>query len=385
MSPPIAIVGGGPAGLALAACLTQRGIDYIVYERSSDGSKPYGGCLDLHVGSGQRAMREGGVFDEFKKSSRDGDATIHLVYDHHGKHLFSWGEGRDSPEIDRWQLRRVLLTGIPKEKVVWSKALKSADRDENGKIVLKFEDGTTESGFQLVVGADGSASKIRHLVTTAKPVYSGKTYITTKIHPGNPYYEKMKSICKMGSMVAMGKGKHMFNSRQGDGHYRIDLGIEVPVDWTTSGHVDLSNFDEAKKFFLQESFYGAYSPELKDIIQYSEGPFRPWIMYHMPTDELNWSPCADVTLIGDAAHVTIPLVGDGVNCAMRDSVILADMIKQYGLTQKAITEYEKEMFPYAIDVITRSNASGKLFFGESAEPFIQMMTQSPLIGVADHH
>lgn len=174
MAPQIAIVGGGPSGLALAAILEQRGIDYIVYERSQRDAPPHGGCLDLHPGSGQRAMKEAGVFAEFQKYSRTGEATIHLLYNHKGEEVFRFGEGRDAPEIDRWAIRKVLLTGIPDEKVVWSKPVQSADRDENGQIVLTFADGTTASGYKLVVGADGTASKIRHLVSHLEHTFGGK-------------------------------------------------------------------------------------------------------------------------------------------------------------------------------------------------------------------
>lgn len=186
-------------------------------------------------------------------------------------------------------------------------------------------------------------------------------------------------------MVAMGAGKHMFNSMQGDGHYRIDIGILGSEDFATSGLVDLTDMDAVKKFLLQNDYFGSYASELQDIITHSEGPFRPWFMYYMPTDQLNWSSAPGVTLIGDAAHVTTPFVGDGVNCAMRDAVILAGKLKEFGVTRKAVTEYEKEMFPYAIDVIERSIASGKMFFEDNApRAFSQAMSSaSPLIGKTD--
>ena len=78
----------------------------------------------------------------------------------------------------------------------------------------------------------------------------------------------------------------------------------------------------------------------------------------MPSEQLNWSPNSDVTLIGDAAHVTPPWVGDGANCAMRDSVILARNLQKHGLDKTAVAEYEKDMFRVASDVIIRSLASG---------------------------
>jgi 2-polyprenyl-6-methoxyphenol hydroxylase-like FAD-dependent oxidoreductase len=49
----IAIVGGGPSGLALAGMLERAGFSYVVYERSAHDVPPRGGCLDLHPGSGQ--------------------------------------------------------------------------------------------------------------------------------------------------------------------------------------------------------------------------------------------------------------------------------------------------------------------------------------------
>jgi 2-polyprenyl-6-methoxyphenol hydroxylase-like FAD-dependent oxidoreductase len=164
MSPDIAIVGGGPAGLALAGMLERAGLNYIVYERSAKDTPPRGGCLDLHSDSGQRAMKAAGCFEEFQKYARGGDATISQVWDHKGNKVFSWGHDYDSPELDRDQIKKALLTAIPEEKVVWRKGVVSSERDENGQVVLKFVDGTSATGFTLVVGADGTWSNIRHLV-----------------------------------------------------------------------------------------------------------------------------------------------------------------------------------------------------------------------------
>lgn len=190
----------------------------------------------------------------------------------------------------------------------------------------------------------------------------------------------------MGSMIVMGNGVHMFNSRQGDGHYRVDIGIHGPENFADSGLVDVSNWDALKKFLMQDEYFGGYAPEMKDIILKSDGPFRPWIMYYFPTDRLNWKSVPGVTLIGDAAHVTTPFVGDGVNCAMRDSLILARKLEEFGVTPQAVEAYEKEMFPFGIDVITRSCMSQAMFFEkESPKTLMEVMSSgAPLIGAMDH-
>lgn len=164
MVPDIAIVGGGPCGLVLAGILEQQGANYIVYERDTKDTPPRGGCLDIHRSVGQISLKEAGCFEELKKYARGGYATIHSLWNHKGEKLLSFGEGRDSPEIDRGQLRRVLLSSIPENKIRWSCPVKSSRRDEKGDVILEFEDGSTASGFKLVVGTDGVRSKIRHLV-----------------------------------------------------------------------------------------------------------------------------------------------------------------------------------------------------------------------------
>ncbi|KAH6698498.1 hypothetical protein BKA61DRAFT_662173 [Leptodontidium sp. MPI-SDFR-AT-0119] len=380
----VAIVGGGPAGLALAGMLERAGISFVVYERGARDETPRGGCLDLHIGSGQRAMKEAGCFEMFRKHGRLGEATVHWVYDHNCNKVFSWGEGRDAPEIDRSLIKKCLLSTFPDEKIQWRKILESASRNEQGKIELKFTDRTEASGFKLIVGADGINSKIRPLITEATPQYSGMQFLTAKILRDNPYYPHVEKLVGHGPMVVMGRATKIWNQRQGDGHYRLDFGFIRREDFATNGPVDINDTEAVKKLLLTDDFFGQHAPEIKAYIQNVDGPFRSWPLYVMPTAALNWEAQADVTLIGDAAHTTTPFVGDGANCAMHDSVILSQALKKYGITRAAIAEYEKDMFVTAIDVIERSQQAGYLFFDwRSPYFFAQEMQKKPLIGTTD--
>lgn len=221
-------------------------------------------------------------------------------------------------------------------------------------------------------------------ITAAKPQYAGMQFWTAIISTDNPHYPIVEKLVGHGPMVVMGRATKIWNQRQGDGHYRIDLGFIRREDFATNGPVDINDTDAVKKLLLTDDFFGQHAPEFKAFIQNLEGPFRCWPLYYMPTATLNWEAQADVTLIGDAAHTTAPFVGDGANCAMRDSVILSQALKKHGITKEAIAEYEKDMFVTAIDVIERSQQSGYLFFDwRSPYFFAQEMQKKPLIGVTD--
>lgn len=179
--------------------------------------------------------------------------------------------------------------------------------------------------------------------------------------PDNPFYPQAKEMAGVGPQAILGRNTFTWNQMQGDGKYRVDLGMERPGEFSFPG-LDLTDTDAVKKMLLSEEHFGHHGQLFKDMISALDGPFHLWPLWHMPVESLTWAPSPGVTLIGDAAHVTTPFVGDGVNCGMRDSIMLAEKLKEFGVTMEAIAAYEKEMFPFAIDVIERSQESGTYFF-----------------------
>lgn len=322
MAPPIAILGAGPSGLLLGRMLELANIAYVIFERdiSSNGTTSRSGTLDIRTGSGQLALQEAGLLDQFKKLARHDAHTI--LADGQGKVYVRTGESgevnEDKPEIDRKDLRALLLNSIPANKVRWGSRVQHVQRDTDGSMSVRFADGSIESGFRLVVGADGAWSKARNLVrppsdiylgaangekvTSAKPQYSGLLFLTTTINPENPFHPAAVSLAGQGNYIAFGEGKQILALKLGDGSYHIGVGLRVPENWSVENAAVLED-PSALRRSLVNDYFADWPPLHTDLIERSDGDFYAWPLYAMPTESLSWRMVPGVTLIGDAAHV----------------------------------------------------------------------------------
>ncbi|KAB5546828.1 hypothetical protein GE09DRAFT_192462 [Coniochaeta sp. 2T2.1] len=371
-TPTIAIVGAGPCGLTFARLLERKGIDYVIYERDGNAqSNNVGGSLDLHPGTGQLALRECGLWDEFMVSARYDD-TIFTIADKLGNRLLELGQGRDAPEIDRAELRKLLLQSIPKDKIKWGHVLQDVGVGADGRRVLRFANGVVVSGFRLVLGADGAWSKVRSMTIKAKPYYTGKTNVVSTIHHQNPVFESLANKVKAGSHLSIGSGGYIMVQRQGDGSYRVSFGIQAPETLFCGNHFQLNDATSTRRILL-EDFYQNWSKEYKTLIRHS-ADFRAWPLYTLSTDDMGWEPVRGVTLAGDAAHLAYP-GGEGVNLAMMDALQLAAQIAEHGIENidHAVQQYEADMFPRAVAAITKSKAMESVMYSDDPQAFIRFI------------
>ncbi|CAG8401458.1 unnamed protein product [Penicillium salamii] len=416
---PIAIVGGGPCGLTFARLLETAGIDYVVFEREAS-SKPtsrfQGGTLDLHLETGQEALRRAGLSAEFENLARR-DAMTMTVQDSQGNHRTTFGETRDAPEIDRLQLREMLLDSIPAHRIRWSKTLCSVENDTKksssaSNWVLRFTDDTTESGFGLIVGADGAWSKLRQIITPAKPQYSGKIFIEGRLSLDNPKYNAAVEIVGAGNSMATGAKQTLVVQQMADRSYRVYMGLVAPEDTARpGGEVDVTDMGKARAAMLAPGgHFDNWNPELRAFVEAAEGPWRAWPLYRMNPDVFlsvagseshdsgRWVSAPGVTLLGDAAHISIPN-GEGVNQAMYDALVLFEsIIKELdgektvlesdetgqAALGRAVVAYEAEMLPRAREYLLRSIEDEGMFWGEDAAfRLVQMFNEAAKLGNPD--
>ena len=129
--PRIAIIGAGLGGLTLARILQHGGMQCTVFELDQDRStRDQGGLVDLHPESGQLAIREAGLFEDFQKHSLQAAEAMKLIkndgrvfWDENGAKNVETGNSRNRPEIDRATLRDILLDSIQPASIQWNRKL----------------------------------------------------------------------------------------------------------------------------------------------------------------------------------------------------------------------------------------------------------------------
>ncbi|MFC9285241.1 FAD-dependent oxidoreductase, partial [Streptomyces sp. NPDC057052] len=235
-TPRISIIGAGPGGLTCARILQKHGIDVTVYDRDLDAdARNQGGSLDLHADDGQLALREAGLIQQFWKLARPEGQQMRR-WDTAGNTLLDQIPDEDDlykPEIDRGQLRDLLLSSLAPGTVQWGRTLASVAGPAEGPRILHFTDGTSVE-TDLVIGADGAFSRVRPAVSAAVPYYSGVTFTEAWFDDVENRHADLSALVGNGSATATDGDRALFAQRNSGGHIRVYIIRRAPADWITA-------------------------------------------------------------------------------------------------------------------------------------------------------
>jgi len=341
----VLIAGCGPVGATLAALLGRFDIDVVVIDKAAEIlMMPRAIALDNEalrvlqmVGVGETEFAQVAIPEVRMHSPVMGQfatANTRGSLDGHPKLVTFY-----QPELEQALEKR--LQTLPRVKVVRQCELQSFTEDENGiTAMIAEQDGSLRSlRCHYLIGADGASSLVRSLIGQD---FQGKTYgedwlIVDARQRADKAIDHVEFIC--------------------------DPKRAVP-------HMPAPGGRERWEFMLHA---GERREDMEDAGKVAE-LMKPWSGDEALTVERTavyrfHARCCDhfsrgrVHLVGDAAHITPPFVGQGLVAGLRDVANLGwklAWVLNGQASAKILSSYDQERRPHAVKMINLARFMGHL-------------------------
>ena len=372
---PIAIIGGGLGGVTAARVLHANGIEAAVFElEASAQARTQGGMLDIHEEDGQKALRACGLYDDFRKIIHEGGQALRLAGPDGTVHVSAEDDGDgDRPEVDRGELRDLLLNSLPGGTIRWGRKVTGARPLDGGRHEVTFADGSTIT-TDLLIGADGAWSRIRPLVSDARPAYTGISFVETDLLDADRRHPRSAALIGGGSFMCLGDQRAFLVHRETDGSLHVYTALKADEGWL--GTIDFSDTAAAKAAVL--AHFEGWDEGLRGLVADADGTLTPRHIHALPVGH-RWDRVPGVTLLGDAAHLMSPFAGEGANLAMFDGAELGLAIAAHPEDiEAALAVYEEALFRRGeASAAESADSLDNMFSERGLEYIVEFFTNGP--------
>lgn len=389
----VAIIGGGPGGLALAQGLKKNRIETAVFERDpvrSDYVQGFRMRIRQRGIDALQANLPAHLFEAFLDTLGLAP-TENLVLDETFQRLENANQGSGEPEdthleksVSRITLRQILLSGL--DGVFHTgKRFERYEQFADGTVLAHFSDGSAVRA-NLLVGADGAGSAVRRqLLPDLQSIDTGVRRLAGKI--------TIDEAERQGISPLLTEFNTNIRPRYGRGlmitSHRVEPSAYARYDFIARedpGHADIPGFhfnnstsytwwntaydtDELGPDELLERLNGAalietlllrirhWDERILNLIRHSDPSTVAFLKVKSSTPGAVWQS-GPVTLLGDAIHAMTYFRALGGNTALYDSGLLVRELvaaRRHGKPQlAAVNDYENAMREHGYEAVRSS-------------------------------
>ncbi|MFF2459291.1 FAD-dependent monooxygenase [Peribacillus simplex] len=311
----VCIVGSGPGGALLAYLLAKQDISVVLLERHPEVSREFRG--EFLNDEGEGILKKHGLFESVERLG-----LLRM------EQIEYWNDGEIFKRIfPEWPVDHVgihvpqnhLLTAILNEaekldsfQLMMNTRVTDLIQNEMGRFTgVKARNGGNDLEVQssLIIGADGRFSIVRKKAGIPVVIKNhGYDLLWAKIPAPEGWKPSIKMALVNGSQVAL--------FTQAGGFIQIGWNIEHG----SFPHLRKQHFDP----FIEDLLFAF--PELKKVVSENIRSWHDFILLDVYSSYCETWTKDGVALLGDAAHTMTPTGAFGLNCAMKDADILAELI-----------------------------------------------------------
>lgn len=351
---PVLIIGAGPTGLTCATLLAKHGIRSLIVERHPEAYPlPRAVHLDDEV---LRILQQVGVSDAFTAISRPArgmrlvDARLNTIAEFRRDRLVSehgWPQANlfDQPDLER--LLRANLANHPQAELLTeteAEHIDPGDATRPAQVRIRhLPDGRTQTvTAQVVLGCDGANSLVRRTIgATMRDLRFTEQWLVVDARCARrlDVWDGVDQVCdphRAATFMRIGPERYRWEFRMRPGETEEELTSPETLSRLLSPWTGDVPFSELH--FIRSTTY----------------TFRARVADHWRIGRL--------FLMGDAAHLTPPFIGQGLCAGLRDAANLAWKIAAAGgdpvRHDRLLDTYESERKPHVTRMIRLAVTTG---------------------------
>lgn len=362
MSRSVIIAGAGIGGLTAAACLLKKGFKVRVYEQATSLGEVGAGIQSS--ANAVKVLYDLGLRDELDKVAVRPQAFEFRRFDSAElMHRVALGELHETAHgAPYFHLHRADIHELLARKVmaldphcITLNAKAEGFHETPKSVTLRLADGSKVKG-DVLIGADGIKSTLRAQILGETPVsYTGDIAWRAVI----PVQRLPDDIMEVVSTVWCGPKKHAVMYYLRAGSLMNFVGLVEHAQPEEESWTQKRPWEELKADFV------GWHPKIQTVIDVidKDGCYRYALNDRPPA--ANWST-RRVTLLGDAAHPTLPYLASGAAMAIEDSAVLARCLQDGESVPDALQCYQRNRLVRTARIVKESTASRGLYRIEDA-------------------